>query len=73
MFPIRNDHGDVIAFSGRQLREDPRAVELTALPDPRVTAPAAGAEYVPMEDADAVRAFQMKLSMLVLAAVTLSG
>ena len=25
MFPIRNDHGDVIAFSGRQLREDPRS------------------------------------------------
>lgn len=25
MFPIRNDYGDVIAFSGRQLREDPRS------------------------------------------------
>jgi len=25
MFPVRNDHGDVIAFSGRQLREDPRS------------------------------------------------
>jgi DNA primase len=25
MFPIRNEHGDVIAFSGRQLREDPRS------------------------------------------------
>jgi DNA primase len=25
MFPIRNDHGDVIAFSGRQLREDPNS------------------------------------------------
>lgn len=25
MFPIRNDPGDVIAFSGRQLREDPRS------------------------------------------------
>jgi len=25
MFPIRNDHGDVIAFSGRQLQEDPRS------------------------------------------------
>jgi len=25
MFPIRNDHGDVIAFSGRQIREDPRS------------------------------------------------
>ena len=24
MFPIRNEHGDVIAFSGRKLREDPR-------------------------------------------------
>lgn len=25
MFPIRNDYGDIIAFSGRQLREDPRS------------------------------------------------
>lgn len=25
MFPIRNDYGDVIAFSARQLREDPRS------------------------------------------------
>jgi DNA primase len=25
MFPIRNEHGDVIAFSGRQLREDPKS------------------------------------------------
>ncbi|MEM1082681.1 MAG: DNA primase [Verrucomicrobiota bacterium] len=25
MFPICNDHGDVIAFAGRQLREDPRS------------------------------------------------
>ena len=25
MFPIRNDYGDVIAFSGRQLREDPNS------------------------------------------------
>ena len=25
MFPIANDYGDVIAFSGRQLREDPRS------------------------------------------------
>lgn len=25
MFPIRNDYGDVIAFSGRQLREDPHS------------------------------------------------
>jgi DNA primase len=25
MFPIRNNHGDVIAFSGRQLREDPNS------------------------------------------------
>lgn len=25
MFPIRNDHGDVIAFTGRQLREDPNS------------------------------------------------
>ena len=25
MFPIRNDHGDTIAFSGRQLREDPKS------------------------------------------------
>jgi len=25
MFPIRNDHGDVIAFSGRQIREDPNS------------------------------------------------
>ena len=25
MFPICNEHGDVIAFSGRQLREDPRS------------------------------------------------
>ncbi len=25
MFPIHNDYGDVIAFSGRQLREDPRS------------------------------------------------
>lgn len=24
MFPINNDYGDIIAFSGRQLREDPR-------------------------------------------------
>ena len=25
MFPIRNDYGDTIAFSGRQLREDPKS------------------------------------------------
>ncbi|MBK1853414.1 DNA primase [Verrucomicrobiaceae bacterium 5K15] len=25
MFPIHNDYGDIIAFSGRQLREDPRS------------------------------------------------
>jgi len=25
MFPIRNDYGDVIAFSGRQLRDDPKS------------------------------------------------
>ncbi len=25
MFPIRNDHGDVIGFSGRQIREDPNS------------------------------------------------
>ena len=25
MFPIRNEHGDVIAFSGRQLRHDPKS------------------------------------------------
>ncbi len=25
MFPIRNEHGDVIAFSGRQLRHDPNS------------------------------------------------
>ena len=25
MFPLRNDYGDVIGFSGRQLREDPRS------------------------------------------------
>lgn len=25
MFPIRNDYGDIIAFSARQLREDPRS------------------------------------------------
>lgn len=25
MFPVRNDYGDVIAFSGRQLREDPKS------------------------------------------------
>lgn len=25
MFPIRSDYGDVIAFSGRQLRDDPRS------------------------------------------------
>ena len=25
MFPIHNDYGDVVAFSGRQLREDPRS------------------------------------------------
>jgi DNA primase len=25
MFPIRNEHGDVIAYSGRQLREDPKS------------------------------------------------
>ena len=25
MFPINNDYGDVVAFSGRQLREDPRS------------------------------------------------
>ncbi|NNM30038.1 MAG: DNA primase, partial [Akkermansiaceae bacterium] len=25
MFPVHNDYGDIIAFSGRQLREDPRS------------------------------------------------
>ena len=25
MFPVRNDHGDVIGFSGRQIREDPNS------------------------------------------------
>lgn len=25
MFPVHNDYGDVVAFSGRQLREDPRS------------------------------------------------
>lgn len=33
MFPIRNDYGDVIAFSGRQLREDPNSGKYVNSPE----------------------------------------
>jgi DNA primase len=33
MFPIRSDYGDIIAFSGRQLREDPRSGKYVNSPE----------------------------------------
>lgn len=33
MFPIRNEHGDVIAFSGRQLRHDPKSGKYVNSPE----------------------------------------
>jgi len=36
MFPIRNDYGDVIAFSGRQLREDPNSGKYINSPETRL-------------------------------------
>lgn len=33
MFPIKNDYGDVVAFSGRQLREDPRSGKYVNSPE----------------------------------------
>lgn len=36
MFPIRNEVGDVIAFSGRQLREDPRSGKYINSPETNV-------------------------------------
>ena len=36
MFPIRNEIGDVIAFSGRQLREDPRSGKYINSPETTV-------------------------------------
>ncbi len=36
MFPIRNEIGDVIAFSGRQLREDPRSGKYINSPETAV-------------------------------------
>lgn len=36
MIPIRNEHGDVIAFTGRQLREDPRSGKYINSPETSV-------------------------------------
>lgn len=36
MFPIRNEVGDVIAFSGRQLREDPRSGKYINSPETEI-------------------------------------
>jgi len=36
MFPIRNDYGDTIAFSGRQLREDPNSGKYINSPETRL-------------------------------------
>ena len=36
MFPIHNDYGDVIAFSGRQLREDPNSGKYINSPETRL-------------------------------------
>ena len=36
MFPIRNEIGDVIAFSGRQLREDPRSGKYINSPETNI-------------------------------------